>query len=190
MILQLIFLCTFADGHAIKNRLFHTLSTMSRFPGDVLGRINNKLFSNIAVNKSQKPQPELSDSVMYRNRNIYPLLNNALMKFYFFREEFGEAEYKMNAIINSMKKEVFSPGTEIIAEGEPGNKLYVVEAGDLHVSICGEYIRTVSRGDMLGELALLYDAPRSATVTCATTCILWTLEAEEFKRIESSFIFD
>ena len=52
----------------------------------------------------------------------------------------------------------------LITEGEPGNKLYIVETGELEVTINGDYIRTMTVGSMLGELALLYDAPRSATV--------------------------
>ena len=49
-------------------------------------------------------------------------------------------------------------------QGEPGSKLYIVDSGTLEVSINGEKIREMCKGSMLGELALLYDAPRSATV--------------------------
>jgi CRP-like cAMP-binding protein len=53
-------------------------------------------------------------------------------------------------------------------QGEPGSKLYIVDTGILEVTINGEKVREMSKGSMLGELALLYDAPRSATVRWVT----------------------
>ena len=52
-------------------------------------------------------------------------------------------------------------------QGEPGSKLYIVESGTLEISINGIKVRDMGKGSMLGELALLYDAPRSATVRLA-----------------------
>jgi CRP-like cAMP-binding protein len=43
----------------------------------------------------------------------------------------------------------------------------------------------MGKGSMLGELALLYDAPRSATVQCKTKCVLWSLSREIFKKIQA-----
>ena len=89
-------------------------------------------------------------------------LIEALGGFYFLRG--GPKDPKMDMLLRAMQKEEFEEGFLLITEGEPGSKLYIVDTGELEVTINGEKIRDMSKGSMLGELALLYDAPRSATV--------------------------
>lgn len=73
----------------------------------------------------------------------------------------------------------------MIQEGESGDKLYIISAGKLVVTINCEFIRELSIGAMFGELALLYDAPRSATVNAVEDCVLWSLKREHFKYIQA-----
>lgn len=49
-------------------------------------------------------------------------------------------------------------------EGEPGNAMYVIKSGKLEVYVGGSLTRHVGRGGAVGELALLYHTPRSASV--------------------------
>ena len=70
-------------------------------------------------------------------------------------------------------------------EGEPGDKLYVITEGSAEVRIKDEFIRTLYSGAIFGELALLYDAPRSATVRCRECCTLWSLERDAFKYVQA-----
>jgi hypothetical protein len=85
---------------------------------------------------------------------------HALSGFFFLQSSVEEANPKMDMLIRGMKKETLLKGKPLITEGESGDKLYVVEKGDLEVTINGTVIREVSNGSLLGELALLYDAPR------------------------------
>ncbi|RYG67110.1 cyclic nucleotide-binding domain-containing protein, partial [archaeon] len=113
------------------------------------------------------------------------LVTNALSGFFFLQSSAEEANPKMELLIKGMKREEFDEGYTLITEGESGSKLYVVESGTLDVTINGSPIREMNRGSMLGELALLYDAPRSATVQCRTKCVLWSLSREIFKRVQA-----
>ena len=108
------------------------------------------------------------------------LIQNALSKF--FGDE--NAKNKMKLVIGAMEREVIPADKVIIVEGEPGDKLYVIERGDLEITIAGRVVRTMVKGDMVGELALLYDAPRSATVRTMTEVVAWTLSREHFKGIQ------
>ena len=68
-------------------------------------------------------------------------------------------------------------------EGDPGSQFYIVESGKLEVSQSGSRVGEIGPGDCVGELALLNDAPRSATVTVQNDAILLSLDREQFRKI-------
>jgi CRP-like cAMP-binding protein/predicted MFS family arabinose efflux permease len=74
-------------------------------------------------------------------------------------------------------------GTRIIQQGETGESFYVILDGEVHVTIDGEDVRTLHPGESFGEIALLHDVPRTASVTAATSVRLWTLRREAFAAV-------
>ena len=71
-------------------------------------------------------------------------------------------------------------GTEVIRQGDIGDRFYVVDAGEFEIVIDGERVRTQGEGDFFGEIALLQDMPRTATVRAVTDGAVWALDQEEF----------
>jgi CRP-like cAMP-binding protein len=71
-------------------------------------------------------------------------------------------------------------GEAIVKQGEPGELVYVIAAGRVRVSRDGGVIRELGPGDVFGELALMLDVPRTATVTALHPVRLRALAREPF----------
>ena len=68
-------------------------------------------------------------------------------------------------IAGSMKRRTFQPGQEIAVEGESGVGFFVIEDGQAKVSVHGDEVRRLGPGDYFGEIALIAQSARTATVT-------------------------
>lgn len=112
-------------------------------------------------------------------------LRNVLSKSFLFS---NLEDNDMTVVIGAMS-EVNSPeGERVIKQGDEGDFLFVIESGSLDCSInmdggAEKVVKTCEAGDVFGELALLYNCPRSASVTAKGTCVLWKLDRETFTHI-------
>jgi cAMP-dependent protein kinase regulator len=101
---------------------------------------------------------------------------------------FAALEQKdLDVILMAMKECPFAAGAKVIAEGENGDFLFVIEKGTLECikNIGGEdkVVKTVNEGDVFGELALLYNCPRAANVVAKEECVCWQLDRDTFNNI-------
>jgi MFS family permease len=74
----------------------------------------------------------------------------------------------------------FAPGEAVLLQGDPGDRFYVIEQGEADVIIDGRPIGTMGPGDGFGEIALLRDMPRTATVRARTPLALCALDGRPF----------
>ncbi len=71
----------------------------------------------------------------------------------------------------------------IFKEGDIGDKLYIVDSGEVAITKNGVHITTLGEGAYFGELALLSDTPRFATVTAISEGALFYIDRQDFDRI-------
>lgn len=133
-------------------------------------RIDSKVFKDALQASGLEPEfvtPMLRSSSALRKSSVFKDMSPSSL-----RDLLGSAERK-----------TWAKGTTLMREGDPGSQFYIVESGKLEVSQSGSIVGEIGPGDCVGELALLNDAPRSATVTVQNDAILLSLDREQFRKI-------
>jgi CRP-like cAMP-binding protein len=77
-------------------------------------------------------------------------------------------------------------GEELFHEGDDGDAMYVVASGEIRVVKGEEEVARLGAGEVLGEMALLEDAPRSATARAASTCTVYRIDRGAFEELLES----
>ena len=94
---------------------------------------------------------------------------------------------QMQDVLDAMFETVVNPGDYVITQGDDGDNFYVIDSGkyDVLVNINGEEkkVHTFEEKGSFGELALLYNMPRSASVVAKTHGSLWAMDRNSFRRI-------
>ena len=93
--------------------------------------------------------------------------------------------YERSKIADALETTKYPAGSSIIKEGDVGDKFYILEAGEAEAQKRGEEkpLKSYKKGDYFGELALLEDKPRAASVTSKTEVKVATLGKDGFQRL-------
>jgi hypothetical protein len=86
----------------------------------------------------------------------------------------------LEAVARALQRQDVAPGTHLITEGETGDFYYAIGSGEVHVLREGRSLGHRVRGDGVGEVALLRDVPRTATIVAATPVTAYVLDRESF----------
>ncbi|XP_071548494.1 potassium/sodium hyperpolarization-activated cyclic nucleotide-gated channel 3 isoform X18 [Panulirus ornatus] len=94
----------------------------------------------------------------------------------------------VSEVVTKLKYEVFLPGDIIIKEGTIGNKMYFIQEGIVDIVMSnGEVATSLSDGSYFGEICLLTNARRTASVRAETYCNLFSLSVEHFNTVLDSY---
>jgi cAMP-dependent protein kinase regulator len=93
--------------------------------------------------------------------------------------------YERSKIADALESQKFPPGHTIIKEGDPGDSFYLLESGEAVAYRDGNDapVKHYKKGDFFGELALLNDAPRAASVVSKTEVKVARLGKKAFSRL-------
>ncbi|GFU37826.1 hypothetical protein NPIL_457391 [Nephila pilipes] len=90
---------------------------------------------------------------------------------------------QIREITDCMYPVEYGQDSVIIKEGDIGSVVFVMEEGKIEVSKGNRFLCTLGPGKVFGELAILYNCTRTATVTALSDCRLWAIERQCFQTI-------
>mmetsp|Transcript_22328 Transcript_22328/g.72432 ORF Transcript_22328/g.72432 Transcript_22328/m.72432 type:complete len:917 (+) Transcript_22328:117-2867(+) len=144
---------------------------------------------------------DFEKKVVPKSAEIKSWLMETLREHYFFSIQ---DEAVLNDVADAMEEKTFTPGARLIRQGDDGDNFYVVFSGSLSLKVRKEEIvknrrgstqlpvsggdegqvdAVLEKGSLFGELALLYNAPRAASVSATTECVTYVLDRDTFRAL-------
>lgn len=133
-----------------------------------------------AFNERKAYEPK----VIPKDQSQKDRLEKVLQQCWMFKHHTPE---NLKIILDAMQEKVVESGTRLIQQGDEGEVMWVIEEGELEcfkkIGDEEKSVKKCSRGDVFGELALLYNCRRAASVVASQKSVLWELDRETFKAI-------
>lgn len=152
--------------------------------------VSSERYDTKEIDSYQKPVFEKDSAAKERIAKV--LRENSKMKV-IFGNLLGQ---DLDDVINAFQLWPSLKGVDIIRQGDDGDRLYIIDEGEVDVFVKkpaqdgqtdegkGPKVTSLGVGALFGELALMYSAPRAATVTVASdTVTCWALERDHMKKM-------
>ncbi|KAK6175500.1 hypothetical protein SNE40_013953 [Patella caerulea] len=147
---------------------------------------------------AERYDPEADEELGEEDKLVYPKsdvqrqrLGEAVKDILLFRSLEPE---QMQEVLDAMFEKQAEPDEHIIDQGDDGDNFYVIDSGkyDIYVLIEGKstLVGNYDNKGSFGELALMYNMPRAATIVATAPGTLWALDRSTFRRIvlKSAFL--
>jgi CRP-like cAMP-binding protein len=96
----------------------------------------------------------------------------------------GLSELERQVIAKWMDVEEYRPGQRLTEQGAAGYAFFVLRTGDLEVSVDGSTVRHLAPGDYFGEISIIREGRRTATVTATSPVIVWSMMGTRFRELQ------
>ena len=93
---------------------------------------------------------------------------------------------ELEGVASSMKERIFKAGDTVAEEGKGGVGFFLIESGEASVSVHGDEVRKLKAGDYFGEIALIADIDRTATVKADSELRCWGMTFWDFRPLVES----
>ena len=142
-------------------------------------RVVNKL-PDLEISTYIEAQAAVVDAQAIKMPDDKKLIIGALNNHFIFT---SLSEEDKDIVAESMQLYTFPPGSIVFEQNQPSKSYYVVRGGSLEVLVKGRKVNRIGAGEGFGELALLHDNPRSATIRCAEKTTLWGIDRQMFRKV-------
>ncbi|CAH8509810.1 unnamed protein product [Heterobilharzia americana] len=177
-------------------RLTRMNSSSGNDSRSMVGPPRNSLLRRQSVAAESFDPEKDSDDNNEEERQIYPKsdsqrarLSNAVKEILLFRCLDEEQKSK---VIDAMQEMKVKNGEIVITQGDDGDNFYIIESGTYDIYVrnptatdkqLGEKVGSYNGQGSFGELALMYNTSRAASIVAATDGILWLMDRNTFRRI-------
>lgn len=107
-------------------------------------------------------------------------LNRLIVKNFLFSSLEEDA---LSTVLHALQEQSYKKDDVVIRQGDEGEYFYLIEKGEVDYIVNGKKVSSGGPGASFGELALMYNSPRAATVQARSDLILWALDRSTFRRI-------
>ncbi|XP_033745430.1 cAMP-dependent protein kinase type II regulatory subunit-like isoform X1 [Pecten maximus] len=135
---------------------------------------------------AERYDPE-ADSDEGEDKIVYPKsdeqrkrLSEAVRHILLFRSLDVE---QMQEVLDAMFEKKVKPAEHVIDQGDDGDNFYVIDSGTYDIFVNGNLVGNYDSKGSFGELALMYNMPRAATIVATSDGTLWAMDRTTFRRI-------
>ncbi|KAG2391880.1 hypothetical protein C9374_013365 [Naegleria lovaniensis] len=184
------------DSHAEKAKRKQKLDSLKQYmsyrkiPEVIRGKIERYYHFVWKARSGWDETEVLQDLPWYLQSEIYLSMNAELIqKVDLFKVE-GANKTFITSMVMALRPQVVLPGTKIVKKGEIGREMYFILKG--YVQVVTEdpepkVLATLDAGKFFGEISVIMDQTRMASVRAGTYCDLYVLTKESLKQIEQDF---
>ncbi|KAK9892212.1 hypothetical protein WA026_019016 [Henosepilachna vigintioctopunctata] len=161
-------------------------STMSHEEEPPISKFSSRRKSVFAETYDPEDDEDEGDKLIYpKSDEQRARLAEAVRNILLFRALDKE---QMQDVLDAMFEKKVQDGETVICQGDDGDNFYVIESGIYHAFVGDpgqeqKHIHTYENNGSFGELALLYNMPRAATIKAVTDGALWAMDRQTFRRI-------
>jgi len=134
----------------------------------------------ILADTSVGNEVEATNVVVVPKSNEQELKIKCILKAHFLFRNLNDSD--LQDVTDKMQPEEREAEEEIITQGEYGDKFYIMEDGECDIIVNDVKVGCYKGGQAFGDLALIYNTPRAATIKATADCTLWTLERAFFAK--------
>jgi voltage-gated potassium channel len=163
-----------------------TFMRLHHIPTDLRGKIRS-YYHYLWSNKKGYHDESLLEGLPAKIQSeLWTYINKSIIEKVPFLK--GASQELIEDLMNELEPRIYVPGERIFRIGEMGDALYFVHSGQVEVLARDQsLIAQLGEGAFFGEMALVSDNPRNATVKATSYCDIYLLQKDSFERVTSAY---
>eukprot|EP01114_Cavostelium_apophysatum_P007490 TRINITY_DN1959_c0_g1_i2.p1 TRINITY_DN1959_c0_g1~~TRINITY_DN1959_c0_g1_i2.p1 ORF type:complete len:732 (+),score=190.57 TRINITY_DN1959_c0_g1_i2:112-2307(+) len=93
----------------------------------------------------------------------------------------------INSVVQLLRPEIYTPNDIIVSEGDIGSEMFFISQGEVEVVVREKVVGTLDEGNFFGEIAILFESKRTASIRAKTYCDLFVLRKADLDKVLKSF---